>query len=434
MNILMLTNTYLPHVGGVARSVETFTRGYRERGHRTIVVAPEFEGMPEREDDVIRIPALQNFNGSDFSVRLPVPGLLTLALESCPPDVIHSHHPFLLGDTALRLAGSYGVPIVFTHHTMYEQYTHYVPGNSEALRRFVIELATGYANLCDRVIAPSQSVAQILLERGVTSPLEVIPTGVDTERFSRGDGARFRSEHGIAGGDFVVGHVGRLAPEKNLQFLAEAVAAFLKDSAAARFLVVGGGPSEGLIREIFDLEGFGDRLRMTGPLEGQALVDAYHAMDVFAFASTSETQGMVLAEAMAAEVPVVALDACGVREVVRDGMNGRLLRNPTQTEFASALAWIAGSEENRRQSLRHEAFLTAREVSAERSIQRALDLYEFVRAEGAKDQNSEEDSPWASALRWIKTEWDLWANFADAADAALSNPETETPGSGGPHD
>src|SRR5690606_31403154 len=105
-------------------------------------------------------------------------------------EIVHSHHPFILGDTALRIAARFDIPIVYTYHTMYERYTHYVPGDSEALQKFVIQLATGYCELCDAVIAPSESIRELLLARGVTTRVEVIPTGVDDTRFGSGDGDR----------------------------------------------------------------------------------------------------------------------------------------------------------------------------------------------------------------------------------------------------
>src|SRR5436190_18296931 len=108
MNILMMTNTYKPILGGLEKSVEAFTKEFRQRGHRVIIVAPEFQDMP-REEDVIRIPAIQNFNGSDFSIQLPIPGVLTEALGDFRPDIIHAHHPFFIGDTALRVASKYTV-------------------------------------------------------------------------------------------------------------------------------------------------------------------------------------------------------------------------------------------------------------------------------------------------------------------------------------
>ena len=116
--------------------------------------------------------------------------------------------------TALRAARAYSRPLVFTHHTRYEEYTHYVPGNSPTLKRFVIELATRYANLCDQVFAPSESIAELLLQRQVTTPIEVVPTGIEIDEFAQGNGESIRNKLQIPPGAFVIGHIGRLAPGK----------------------------------------------------------------------------------------------------------------------------------------------------------------------------------------------------------------------------
>ncbi|MCO6414016.1 MAG: glycosyltransferase [Thiogranum sp.] len=426
MNIVMLTNTYSPHVGGVARSVEAFTLEYRHRGHRVMVVAPEFDNAPIDEIDVVRIPAIQNFNGSDFSVVLPVSGLLTETLDRFRPDIVHAHHPYLLGMTALRIARYRQLPLVFTHHTLYEQYTHYVPGDSPALRRFVIELATRYANLCDQVFAPSDSVAALLRERGVEAPVAVVPTGVDVERFAHGDGRRFREQMRIPAGAFVVGHLGRLAPEKNLEFLAEAVVRFLADNENAHFLVVGKGPSEAQMRRVVEDHGLQERLHIVGVLAHPQLADALAAMDVFAFASRSETQGMVLTEAMSAGVPVVALDAPGAREVVRDGLNGRLLPEQAVDSFAQALHWVNSLPAPQRQALVDKARHTAQEFSMPSTAGKALACYESL-LETVYVDRSEQFEQWESVLRLIKAEWDIAREMAGAAGNALSGGE---PGSG----
>src|SRR3989339_144317 len=146
MNILMMTNTYVPLVGGVAYSIESFTAEFRRRGHRVMIVAPVFENMPENEQDVIRLPAIQHFNGSDFSVSLPVTRFLASRLEAFKPDIVHSHHPFLIGSTALRIANKYRIPIVFTHHTMWEKYSHYIPGDFSRFKPFIMNLTVGYAS------------------------------------------------------------------------------------------------------------------------------------------------------------------------------------------------------------------------------------------------------------------------------------------------
>ena len=140
------------------RSIQSFTREYQRLGHDVLILTLEYDGVPSDEKGVIRIPALRRFNGSDFSIRLPIPVNLSSVLDEFKPDIIHSHHPIILGDTALRIANKYKAPIVFTHHTKYEDYTHYVPLDSPELKKFVVELTTGYANLVDCVVAPSQSI------------------------------------------------------------------------------------------------------------------------------------------------------------------------------------------------------------------------------------------------------------------------------------
>lgn len=428
MNIIMLTNTFSPHVGGVANSVARFTAELRRNGHRVLVVAPEFEGAPPDGDDVVRVHALQQFNGSDFAVPVPLTLKVAAALKSFRPEIVHSHHPFLLGDTALRVAASREIPAVFTHHTIYEKYTHYVPGDSPRLKRFVIDLATGYCNLCDAVIAPSGSVADLLASRGVAAPITVIPTGVDLRDFEGADGAAFRRAAGIPERAFLVGHVGRLAPEKNMAFLAGAVGGFLKSRPGARFLLVGAGPSLEDVAEVFLRHGLSDRLHCAGVLKGEELAAAYRSMDVFAFASLTETQGMVLTEAMAAGVPVVAIDAPGACEVVRDGENGRLVPGVDEEAFREALRWVAGRTSAERRRMEDAAAATAREFSIERSTEKLIAVYEDL-LENRHTPRDIETSPWTSARNLIGMEWEILRNFARAAGEAV---RPESNGDDGP--
>ncbi len=428
MKILFFTNTYLPHVGGVARSVDSFAAEFRRRGHEVLIIAPQFDPPQEDEPNVVRVPAVTHFNGTDFSVPVPVPGIVALAVDDFAPDIVHTHHPFLMGGTALRIAESRKLPLVFTHHTMYDQFTHYISGEpaeeSPRLTQFVASLVAGYANLCDQVIAPSQSVSDLLRSRGGETPIEVIPTGIDTHRFARGDGAAFRHRRGIPADAPVVGHVGRLALEKNLDFLSRAVAKFLAAEPQARFLVVGSGPCEQNFTDACRATGAEARLIMAGTCEGQELIDAYHAMDVFAFASHSETQGMVVAEAMSAGLPVIALDGPGVREVVVDGKNGRLLKNEDVDEYAEAFQWLFNLSPHDRQTLRAAACATAEEFSLPRTAERELHLYEQVIERVGSPPAPDAASAWEKAKGRLRAEWNLLSNVAQAAGAAM---ETRLP-------
>jgi len=426
MNILMMTNTYKPLVGGLEKSVISFANEYREAGHRVIIVAPEFPDM-EAEEDVVRIPALKNFNGTDFSVQLPIQGTLTEALGNFSPHIVHSQHPFLIGDTALRIASKYNVPLVFTHHSLYEENVHYMPGNEEALKRFMIELSTGYANLADHVFAPSESVRLMMKERGVTTAIDVVPTGIYIDQFSRGDGKNFRKKLNIPADAFVVGHVGRLAPEKNLEFVTRAVAQFLETEPRAHFLIGGTGPSEESIKEIMSQEGFADRLHLAGMLKGKDLAKAYHAMDVFVFASQSETQGLVVTEAMAAGIPVVAVDAPGVREVVQDFVNGRLLTDETIKDFVAALIWIKKQPISQIKKIRKAAKETAKTFLMKDCALRALDIYVSLTTNRGFSRHNKEEGFWSNVVRSIQAQWGTAKNLTHATGAYMSPSSVAAP-------
>jgi glycosyltransferase involved in cell wall biosynthesis len=210
-----------------------------------------------------------------------------------------------------------------------------------------------------------------------------------------------------------------LAPEKNLPFLARAVCRFLRSRSDARFLVVGEGPSLDDIRRACAECDVEDRLHHPGAaLDGQDLADAYHAMDVFAFASHSETQGMVLAEAMTAGVPVVAVDAAGVREVVHDGINGRLLPGDQDEPFAAALAWCAERPAQDYRSLVEQALQTATEFSMAKCAARLLSVYRRV-AEESRGKKPRDDSEWAGIVRFLEEEWKIISGMASAVGDAL---------------
>ncbi len=440
MRICHFTNTFLPHVGGVARAVQTLLEDQRRARHRVLVVAPEFDEGPAPaaiERSVARIPAFTHFNDSDFSVRIPFAAALSERLSAFRADILHAHHPFLLGDTALREAASRQVPVVFTHHTLYERYTHYLPVESAAIGDFAAEVATRFANRCAAVVAPSESVRDLILSRGVTAPVRVIPTGIDTRLLASGRSDQARLRLGLPADAPVVGHLGRLAAEKNLSYLAEALGLALRQSPAARALVVGDGPARADMEKILGGLGVSDRVVFAGQLTGRRLLDACAAMDLFAFASTSETQGLVLAEAMAAGAPVVALDASGVREVVRDGENGRLLPAEAPAgDFARALCGLLDEPGTR---ARQAAAALATAAGLDRACTSAslLALYdELIAARRASDQTA---SALAKAVKpvveRIATEGRIIADKTGALFNALqgesaSAPETVNPAVG----
>ncbi|MBS3821883.1 MAG: glycosyltransferase [Planctomycetes bacterium] len=418
MNIAMFTNTYLPQVGGVAKSLERFRPLMEQRGHEVLIVAPTYEQPHDDTANVYRIPAVQKLDGSDFSLALPVGFDLGEDVDAFDPDIVHSHHPFLLGNSALRYASPRNVPLIFTHHTMYEHYTHYVPVELEPMKDYVIHMATGYANFTDAVVAPSKSTAEILRDRGVRSPIHVVPSGVDIDDYAAGDGNRARQRLGIPSDASLVGTVGRLAPEKNLPFLARAMAEVMSADRKIWALIVGRGPATEQMQDIFAETEISDRARFAGVLEGSELCDAYHAMDVFAFASKTETQGMVLVEAMAAGQPVVALDAPGAREVVDDGNNGRLLESEDVGEFAEAISSVLAASDATGRSLREAARQTARRYSTDNCVETMLRVYrEVIDTHDARPQRPDDDATKLGTQ--VRREVEIWANRIKSIGQAI---------------
>lgn len=392
MRVLMATNTYLPHVGGVANAVDRMVRSLRKLGHEVIVVAPGDSPIAPVHADrqgVIRVPAIPAVAGSDFSLPLPITERLTEVIAAFDPHIIHAHHQFALGKAALAAARKLGKPIVVTVHTFLENMTtsFKVPVKMSitaqiASRAFSYLGASTFPiffeNACDSVLAPTESAARLLRERGVTTPIYITPSGIDVEMYTHPDGAIVRKKQAIEPSAFVVGHVGRLSKEKNLGFLAKGIALFLAQTPDARAIIVGSGPCSGEMAQTFRAHRVGARVRWLGVQRGQALADAYGAMDVFAFASVIETQGLVLAEAMAAGAPVVALDGPGTRDIIRNGRNGQLVKKLDPESFAAALKlWTRLPPANMRK-MKECARETGASYALERTTKHLATVYEQV--------------------------------------------------------
>jgi glycosyltransferase involved in cell wall biosynthesis len=417
MNIVMMTNTYKPHVGGVANSVYSFKEELKRKGNKTLVVAPHFDNE-EDEDDVIRVNAIRNFNGSDFSVSLPSPIIASEKLEDFMPDIIHSHHPFLLGSSALRLATFKNIPLVFTHHTLYERYTHYVPFDSENLQELTVNMVTEYCNLCSSVIAPSQSIKELLEKRGVKREIDVVPTGIDEHLFSIDRDDELEKKLGIPKDAFVIGHVSRLAKEKNQNFLCQAVATFLKKRENAFFVVVGDGDIKEELEEIFKKEGVENRAIFLGSKKGEELIKIYKRFDIFAFSSTSETQGMVIAEALLASTPIVALKASGVEELVQSHKNGILIEKESENSFIEAFETLYSLSKERLENLKKSSKRSAKEYTLSRTTQKLVEIYKKRTLE-KRDFRSSDIDIFDKTLRVLGAEYNLWKGRAEAVKNSI---------------
>jgi len=419
----MLTNMFFPAVSGVARSVESFSGEFRKMGHEVVVIAPQIGTNSQKKEGAVYLPSI-NLK-EDFSLRVPVPAAVFKTLRGFRPDVVHTHHPFIIGSTAMKLAGRYGIPLVFTFHTLYEKYTHYIPGgDTESLKKYARIFSTEYADLCDRIFAPTQSVKELLISRGVKAPIDIVPTGLELDFYGKGDRKGLRERYGIPQEAFTAGFLSRIGPEKNVMFLAMAIARFLKRNKKAYFLVVGKGPSEKDMKEYFADQELSERVIFTGVLRDENIRDSYKAMDVFTFASKTETQGLVLTEALASGLPIVALDATGSRDAVEDGVNGFLVKEESSDAFSRAVSLMAALSAEERAALAEASLSKAHGYSIRNCAERALKGYLAAMESGAREKESK-SFRLKDIFGIIKAEWDMIKNRVSAVDSVVFSQKKE---------
>jgi len=388
LRVAIFGESYLPYLSGVTIATDVLARGLTEAGHRVLLVVPRPAGEPPaRTPDEPAVAWLPSYQGPPpappgYRIPLPIPSEAMREARDFRPDVVHAQSPFISGLMAQRTARAARAPLVFTHHTRFGDYRHYLgplaaPGGalmSAYLRRFWLG--------CAAIIAPgSELAAEITAEIGPRDrPLvRAIPTGLDLDGIGAIPESHPRREAGWTPGvDFVVASVGRLAREKSVDVLLEAFAKAAEGRPELRFLLIGAGPLEEMVRgraEHPDLRG---RLFVTGQQSRDHALGLLKACELFAFASRTETQGLVLAEALACGVPVVALEGPGVRDTVRDGVDGVVVsRDPESAapeRLASALLDLANDPERRNAMARH-AREGAPRFALQRRIGEVVELY-----------------------------------------------------------
>lgn len=331
MDILLLSDVYFPRVNGVSTSIRVFARNLVRLGHRVTLVAPDYgEAQAQLERDgefgdalrVLRLPARRIF--FDPEDRLFTATALREVFERLVAqrwDVIHVHTPFRAHKLGVKLGRALGVPVVETYHTYFEEYVaHYLPWLPSPLLRLAARaLSRRLCHEVDHLIVPTAEMTVVLQGYGVRTPSTVLPTGLDLDEFTGGDGARFRAAHGIAPDRPVLATVSRLAIEKNIPFLIDVLQRLLPQFPGLLLVIAGEGPDAERLRAKVAQQGLQENVRFLGNLERRStLLDCYRAADAFVFASPTETQGLVLIEAMALGVPVVSTAVMGTATVLRD--------------------------------------------------------------------------------------------------------------------
>jgi 1,2-diacylglycerol 3-alpha-glucosyltransferase len=395
MRVLIVTETYLPYLSGVTVSTEALARGLGRRGHDVMLLAPRPRSGadPGRAGGVGPDPSyawLPSYQlprpvppGYRMPSLFPSPHTLRRA-EAFRPDVVHAQSPFVGGRIARLVARRTGAPLVLTHHTRLTEYRHYLWPLSELGAAVVDGHTRRFWRRCDAIIAPaSDFAAEIAAELGeVARPLvRAIPTGVDLAGIAATPAVDVRAAHGWPDDTVVAVSLGRLGKEKNIELLLEATAIALVREPRLRLLIVGGGPLEDALRRRAARPDLGANVAFTGPLPRVEGLAVLKGGDLFAFASQTETQGLVLAEALACGVPVVALEGPGVRDSLTDGVDSLVVPwDPDRRgaeALGAALARVAG-DDALRAALAAETVRSARRADVDARLAAVEALYDEV--------------------------------------------------------
>jgi 1,2-diacylglycerol 3-alpha-glucosyltransferase len=328
MNILMISDVYFPRVNGVSTSIATFRRSLLESGHQVCLIVPDYLCDTGDDPDIIRIPS--RYLALDPEDRMLKSGAI-LALEAelraREFDLVHIQTPFIAHRVGISLAMRLGLPVVETYHTYFEEYLyHYVPFLPRSLMKAAARHFTrAQCNRLDAVIVPSTAMQGVLKGYGVKVPVSIIPTGLELAQFAGGSGARFRKANRIAAGRPVLVFVGRVAHEKNIGFLLDVLLHLRPAYPDILLLIAGEGPARRSLQARVSRTGLQDNVHFVDYLpRGAPLWDCFCAGDIFVFASPTETQGLVLLEAMALGVPVVSTAVMGTRDILLPGRGCRV--------------------------------------------------------------------------------------------------------------
>jgi glycosyltransferase involved in cell wall biosynthesis len=399
LRVAIFGESYLPYLSGVTVSIEALARGLGAAGHEVLLVVPRpargaeagSAGALGPEPEVAWLPSFQVPGPAPAGYRVPWPvsSAALRAAAAFAPQIVHAQSPFVSGLMARRLARELRAPLVFTHHTRFGDYGHYLGPAAGPGGALVAAYLRRYWLGCAAVVAPGSELAQEIRDRlGARQRplLRTIPTGIEVAAIRALDPIDPRPLAGWPADTVVVAGLGRLAPEKSPELLVEAFAEVAADEPTTRLLLIGGGPSETALRERAARPDLAGRVHLTGMrprLEALALVKG---ADLLVSASRTETQGLVLAEALAAGLPVVALDGPGVADSVRHGVDGLIVPSEPaaqrQKHLALALQGLIGDPE-RRAGLAAAATAGADRFSVAARIGSMVDLYRELLAGSA---------------------------------------------------
>ncbi len=373
----MISDVYFPRVNGVSTSIQTFKNSLTELGHQVDLIAPYYPNETE-EDGLIRIPSRYLFvDPEDRMMQMREIMKLIPRLKANQYDIIHIHTPFVAHYAGVKLARALGIPAIESYHTYFEEYLfHYIPFLPKRFMRYLARrFSRQQCKEVDRVIVPSSAMRDVLSNYGIATEMNTLPTGLKLHDFKAGDRIAFCQHHGIDPQRPILVHIGRVAFEKNIDFLLECVTRAKHKTPNLLFIIAGEGPALPKLKKRAAHLGLKDNVFFIGYLKrGQPLWDCYCAANAFIFASHTETQGLVLLEAMALGVPVISTEAMGTLDILAP-RKGALVAQPNVNDFANKIIMLL-NEPALQRSLSEEGRQYVHQWSTERMTEKLVTLYQ----------------------------------------------------------
>ncbi|GFP25218.1 1,2-diacylglycerol 3-alpha-glucosyltransferase, partial [Candidatus Hakubella thermalkaliphila] len=307
MKIGMFTDTYSPQINGVVTSIISFENELMRQGHEVHIFAPRFPGYKDDGNHIHRFPSVDIFFIEGYRLAIPTLWEIMATIRKLKLDIVHSHDPFPLGLVALRVSRAESIPLVHTYHTLYEEYLHYLPRIIRLRKKRVERISRIYCDRCDLVLSPSERIRELLIKYGVGSRIEVLPTGVDLHEFESLLPGEEEEAQEKKNKDIRLIYVGRVAKEKNIEFLFDVMDKVRSRVPRVVLRVVGGGPELPHLKRVCQESELADIVSFSGFVDRKGVVKELRQSDIFVFSSLTETQGLAILEAMATGLPVVAV-------------------------------------------------------------------------------------------------------------------------------
>ncbi len=374
MRIGMFSDVYVPQRNGVATAVKLYKDKLEEMGHEVFVFVPKYsKDFKRSEKNVFEFPSIKYPLEKEQRIAFFSPHVF-FKIKRLSLDVIHTHSPFSMGILAYWSSKFFDIPYVGTYHTMYEYYRHYLPPIIRPPLSLTKKMIRDWCKRLDKVIAPTYEIKKVLTNYGVPDEhIVVIPTGIDFEKFEKKIEWNLREEYGIEDKKVLL-YVGRLGKEKNIDFLIRMFKKVSKEIDSV-LVIVGYGPEEESLEALVCDLGLRDKVIFTGGLPREKVIDVYKVSDVFVFASYTETQGLVILEAMAASLPVVALGKMGVRDLLKSSEGGIMLEDLNEDEFARAVLEVLTSKEKRDRLAEKGKRFVKENFSIDVTVRKMVELY-----------------------------------------------------------